>query len=101
MNVQAQPITSTPVETLGSQSQTKAPAQARPQAPAQSQPQAPAKAQPPRLAQAQLPQPHAAVPLLLVRQSPSDSLHDEDRVSMDFSRERSLLNNETGLFRVA
>ena len=46
--------------------------------------QALAQAQPPRLAQVQLPQPQGTVPYLLVRQPPSDSLHDEDRVSMDF-----------------
>ena len=90
MNIQAQPLTSTPVKPLGSQFQTQAPAQAGPQAPAQAQPQAPAQAWTPRLAQAQLPQPQAAV-ALLVRQPPSDSLHDEDRLSMDFSESASFI----------
>ena len=65
MNIQAQPVASTPVKPLGSQVQTQAPAQARPQAPAQAQPHAPAQAQTPQRAQVQLPQPQAAVPLLV------------------------------------
>ena len=95
MNIQAQPVTSTPVKPLGSQVQTQAPAPARPQAPAQAQLQAPAQAQPPRLAQAHLPKPQAAVPLF-VRRTPSDSLHDEDRLSMDFPESKgSLIAKQT------
>ena len=61
INVQAQPITSTPANPSGSQTQTQTSAQAQPQAPAQAQPQAPAQAQPPRPAQAYMyfPQPQA------------------------------------------
>ena len=58
--------------------QTQAPATA------QAQPQAPAQAQPLQTAQAYFPQPQATPPLG-ARHMPSDSLHDEDRLSMDFS----------------
>ena len=90
-NIQAQPITSTPLKPSGSQTQTWAPAQAQPKAPAQAQPQALVQAQPPQLSQVQLPQPQGTVPYLLVRQPPSDYLHDEDRVSMDFPESEAFL----------
>ena len=80
-NVQAQPFTSTPVKPSDSQIQTQATAQAHPQAPVQAQSHSPAQAQPPRLAPAHLPQPQATDPLL-VRQAPSDSLHDEYTISL-------------------
>ena len=81
LNVQAQPVTSTLVKSSDSQTQTQATAQAHPQAPVQAQPHSLAQAQPPRLAPTHLPQPQATVPLL-VRQAPSDSLHDEYTLSL-------------------
>ena len=75
MNVQAQPITSTLVKPSGSQTQ----------------PQAPAQAQPTRLAQAQLPQQQGTLPFVIVRHPPSDSLHDEERLFMDFSESQASL----------
>ena len=75
MNIQAQPITSTLVKPSGSQTQ----------------PQAPAQAQPTRLAQAQLPQQQGTLPFVIVRHPPSDSLHDKERLFMDFSESQASL----------
>ena len=87
--IQAQPVASTLVKPLCSQVQTQAPAQAGPQTQAQAQPQVPAQAQLLWLVQAQLPQPQADAPLF--RQLPLDSVHDEDRFSMDFPETKASL----------
>ena len=84
ITIQAQPVTSTLAKPSGSHTRTQAPATA------QAQPQAPAQAQPLQTAQAYFPQPQAAPPLG-ARRMPSDSLHDEDRLSMDFPESEASL----------
>ena len=72
-----------------SASQTQAPARSQLQAPTQAQIQPPASAQPPRLAPAYFPQLQAAPPRW-ARHLPSESLHDEDRLS-DFPESKAFL----------
>ena len=91
--IQAQPVTSTLAKPSGSQ--TQAPARAQPQAPAQAQMRPPAPAQPPKLVPAYFPQPQA-VPPREARRVPSESLHDEDRLSDFPESEASLIAKQAG-----